>query len=317
MSTGLAENRSLTERLKRRIAIEEHCARTGIPCRRHPMFSRIERRFLKPLLRFGLKTTGLYPRGAANALCPVLNSLRVSCPDLPAAFHRYRILHISDLHIDGVDGLADVIAEKIAGLRADLCVFTGDYRFHNEGSCERVYPFLQRILSQVDAEQGIYGILGNHDASEIAFRLEEMGVRMLVNEAAELSKNGESIWLAGVDDPYDYRCDDLAAALDAIPPRSFKVLLAHTPDLYRAAAAAGVHLYLCGHTHAGQIRFPLLGALFHHANAPRSHVCGYWHHRHMHGYTSAGAGCSSLPVRFNCPPEITVLELVVPVESEI
>jgi hypothetical protein len=317
MTSGLTENRSLTERLKRRIAIEEHCARTGKPCRRHPAFSRVERHFLKPLLRFGLKTSGLYSRGAANALCPVLNSVRIECADLPAAFDGYRILHISDLHIDGVDGLADVVADKIAGLRADLCVFTGDYRFHNEGSCENVYPCLQRILSHIDAQQGVYGILGNHDASEIAFRLEDMGVRMLVNEAAVLSKSGESIWLAGVDDPYDYRCDDLAAALDLVPPNGFKVLLAHTPDLYRAAGSAGVHLYLCGHTHAGQIRFPVLGALFHHATAPRSHVCGYWRHRHMHGYTSAGAGCSGLPVRFNCPPEITLIELAVPEDSEI
>ncbi|MGH9582576.1 MAG: metallophosphoesterase [Bryobacteraceae bacterium] len=317
MISKLSDHHSLAERLKPRIAIEEHSARTGIPCRRHPLLSHIERLFLKPLLRLGLKISGLYPRGAANALGPVLRSLRLECADLPAVFDGYRILHISDLHIDGMDGLAEAIAEKIAGLRVDLCVFTGDYRFHNEGSCERVYPRLERILSSIHAEQGIYGILGNHDASEIAFRLEEMGVRMLVNEAAAISKEGESVWLAGVDDPYDYRCDDLAAALDAIPPESFKVLLAHTPGLYRAAADAGVQVYLCGHTHAGQICFPLLGGLFHHANAPRSHTSGYWRSGRMHGYTSAGAGCSGLPVRFNCPPEVTLIELAVPQVPEI
>jgi len=112
-----------------------------------------------------------------------------------------------------------------------------------------------------------------------------------------------------VDDPYDFRCDDLPAALDAVPPEGFKILLAHTPDLYREAAAAGVHLYLCGHTHGGQIRFPLLGALFHHAQAPRALIMGAWRHGPMYGYTSPGAGCSSLPVRFNCPPEITMIEL--------
>ncbi|MGH9652020.1 MAG: metallophosphoesterase [Bryobacteraceae bacterium] len=317
MTSKLADHRSLAERLQPRIAIEEHAARTGIPCRRHPLMNRTERLFLKPLLKLGLKASGLYPRGAANALQPVVRSLRLECPGLPAAFHGYRILQISDLHIDGVDGLAEIVAEKLAGIRADLCVLTGDYRFHNEGSCERVYPRLKRILSSIRAEQGIYAILGNHDASEIAFRLEEMGVSMLVNEAAPVCKKNETIWLAGVDDPYDYRCDDLAAALDAIPPGGFKVLLAHTPALYRTAAAAGVDLYLCGHTHAGQICFPLVGALFHHVNAPRAHTGGYWHYGRMHGYTSAGAGSSGLPVRFNCPPEITLFELLVPAVPEI
>lgn len=317
MTSKLAEHRSLAERLQPRIALEEHAARTGIPCRRHPLLNRIERVFLKPLLNLGLKASGLYPRGAANALRPVVRSLRLECPDLPAAFHGYRILQVSDLHIDGVDGLAEIVAEHVANLPADLCVLTGDYRFHNDGSCERVYPRLKRILSSIRAQQGTYAILGNHDASEIAFRLEEMGVSMLVNEAVPVHKKGETIWLAGVDDPYDYRCDDLAAALDAIPPDSFKVLLAHTPALYRAAAVADVHLYLCGHTHAGQIRFPLIGAFFHHANAPRSHAGGYWRYRGMHGYTSAGAGCSGVPVRFNCPPEITMFELLVPAVPEI
>lgn len=313
----MARERSLAERLQPRIAIEEHCERTGIPCRRHPLFNRIERLFLRPLLRTGLKTAGLYERGAANTLQPVVRSLRLKCGRLPPAFDGYRILQISDLHIDGVDGLDEVLAEKIAETRADICVLTGDYRFHNEGSCEDIYPLLERVLKSVRAGDGIYGILGNHDASEIAFRLEEMGVRMLVNEAVAVSKDGESIWIAGVDDPYDYRCDDLAAALEPVPPGAFTVLLAHTPDLYREASERGAGLYLCGHTHAGQIRLPLVGSLFHHANAPRSHAAGYWRHGRMHGYTSAGAGCSGLPVRFNCPPEITLFEVLVPEASEI
>lgn len=312
MISKFAENRSLAERLQPRIAIEEHCARTGIPCRRHPLLNRAERVFFRPLLWAGLKVSGLYPRGAANALQPVVRSLRLECPNLPAAFDGYRILQVSDLHIDGVDGLDEILAEKMAGIRADLCVLTGDYRFHNEGACDDVYPLLKRIVSSIRAEDGIYGILGNHDASEIAFRLEDMGVRMLVNEAAAILKGGESIWVAGVDDPYDYRCDDLAAALDSTPSGAFKVLLAHTPDLYREAEAGGVSIYLCGHTHAGQIRMPIVGSLFHHAKAPRSHTAGYWLYRRMHGYTSAGAGCSGLPVRFNCPPEITTIELLVP-----
>jgi predicted MPP superfamily phosphohydrolase len=309
MTSSLLQEHSLAARLRRRIEIEQYYAALGRPCRRHEAFGYLERYCLKPLLRLGLKASGLYPRGVANALRLSVREIHFEFQNLPPAFNGFRILHLSDLHIDGVDGLAEIMAERVAVLRPDLCVITGDFRFRNEGSCERVYPRLELILSNISSDHGIYAILGNHDVSEIAFRLEEMGVQCLVNEAVAIKKGGESIWLAGVDDPYDFRCDDLSAALDAIPHESFKILLAHTPDLYREAAAAGVHLYLCGHTHGGQIRFPLLGALFHHAKAPRALVVGPWQHEQMYGYTSPGAGCSSLPVRFNCPPEITMIEL--------
>jgi predicted MPP superfamily phosphohydrolase len=310
MKTDVSEYRqSLAERLRPRIAIEQHYARLGKTCRRHPLLSEIERCLLKPLLRQGLKAARLYERGMANALAPVCRHVRLQFGDLPAAFDGLRILHISDIHIDGVDGLAEIIAEKVSGIRADLCVLTGDYRFKNSGTCRNVYPPVEHIISSIDASNGVYGILGNHDASEIAFRLEDMGVRMLVNEAVRVERDGSAVWIAGVDDPYDYRCDDLSLALQDVPANEFTILLAHTPDLYRTAARAGVNLYLCGHTHAGQIRLPWLGALFHHAAAPRSHACGVWRYRRMQGYTSAGAGCSGLPVRFNCPPEITLIEL--------
>jgi len=309
MTSSLLQERSLAARLRRRIEIEQYYAALGRPCRRHETFGYLERYCLKPLLRLGLKASGLYPRGVANALRLTVREIRFEFSHLPPAFDGFRILHLSDLHIDGVDGLAEVMAERIADLRPNLCVITGDFRFRNEGSCERVYPRVELILSHLLSDHGVYAILGNHDVSEIAFRLEEMGVQWLVNDAIAIRKGGEAIWLAGVDDPYDFRCDDLPAALDAVPPEGFKILLAHTPDLYREAAAAGVHLYLCGHTHGGQIRFPLLGALFHHAQAPRALIMGAWRHGPMYGYTSPGAGCSSLPVRFNCPPEITMIEL--------
>lgn len=166
------ERRSLAERLGPRIAIEEYCARTGRLYRRHPWLSHAERLFLRPLLRTGLKVAGLYDKGAANALQPSVRLLRLECPNLPRAFHEFRILQISDLHIDGIDGLAEIVAEKTADLSVDLCVLTGDYRFHNEGTCAHVYPRLERILSSIRAQHGIYGILGNHDGSEIAFWLE-------------------------------------------------------------------------------------------------------------------------------------------------
>jgi len=115
--------------------------------------------------------------------------------------------------------------------------------------------------------------------------------------------------VAGVDDPHYFGCDNLPEALREVPRDAFKLLLAHTPEMYEEAAAAGMDLYLSGHTHAGQIRLPAIGALTTLADCPRRMAFGHWRHRRMHGYTTSGVGCSLLPVRFNCPPEAVVIEL--------
>jgi len=159
------------------------------------------------------------------------------------------------------------------------------------------------------------GILGNHDPSETAFALEEMGVRVLINDAAEIHRGSASILFIGVDYPYDYKCDDLESALASVPADIFKILLAHAPDLYGQASAKGIQLYLCGHTHAGQVRLPWVGSVIRNSGCPRSYSRGYWKHKGMQGYTSAGVGRSMLPVRFNCPPEIVFIELAAGHES--
>jgi predicted MPP superfamily phosphohydrolase len=229
--------------------------------------------------------------------------------DLPAAFEGFQILHLSDLHIDGTEGLTEALLPVLGGLKPDLCVITGDYRFDDEGSCEQIYPRMRSILSSISSKHGIFGILGNHDSSEIAFALEDMGMPMLINDAAEIRSGNASVWLIGVDDPFRYRCDDLASALASVPSQAFKILLAHTPELYRESSDRGIDLYLCGHTHAGQIRLPCIGFLRNHANCPRSYAHGHWARGRMQGYTSAGVGCSMLPIRFNCPPELVLIEL--------
>jgi uncharacterized protein len=261
-------------------------------------------------LRTALQLTGSYSNGIRNALSPVVRHLQFEFADLPTAFEGFRILHLADLHIDGLDGLAENIAKLVAGLEVDLCVMTGDYRFRVEGPCDAVYPRIRTILAGVRARCGVVGILGNHDTLEMAVELERCGVRMLINEPMEIASGASSIWVAGVDDPHYYGCDDLAAALEGVPREEFKILLAHSPELFSEAAAAEINLYLCGHTHGGQIRLPWIGAPLLNAACPRAYTHGLWQHDRMQGYTSAGLGCSMLPVRFNCAPEIAVIEMM-------
>jgi len=308
--TNTLEERSLAERLKPRIAREEEFARTGRKLRNKSWLFKHEKHWLRPLLKLGLQTAGLYRRGVRNALSPVVRNVQLTFDNLPSAFDGYTLLHLSDLHIDGVPDLITPLSELLRRLTPDLCVITGDYRYEDEGACEHVYPLVKKAVNSVSARDGVFGILGNHDAAEIAFALEEMDIRMLVNEAVEIRRGTQSICLAGIDDPFDYKCDDLPGALQTVPANAFKILLAHTPELYESASQLGVNLYLSGHTHAGQIRFPWVGSLRNNAKCPPAYAYGRWQHKKMHGYTSAGLGCSSLPVRFNCPPELVLIRLL-------
>jgi predicted MPP superfamily phosphohydrolase len=300
--------RDLEQRLARR-RVMEAAVREGKRKQPHGDSLLLRDHIAAPVLRSALKMAGLYARGIRNALAPVVRHVRFEFKELPNSFDGFRILHLTDLHIDGMDGLAEVIAERLRGLDADLCVVTGDYRFEVDGPCDRVYPRLRTILSAIQARHGVVAILGNHDASEIAVELERLGVRMLINDSVAIARESTCLWVLGVDDPHCYGCGDLDAALATVPAGAFKVLLAHSPEMWRQASTAGIHLYLCGHTHAGQIRLPGIGAPLMNASCPRPYTQGQWQHGAMLGYTSAGIGCSLLPVRYNCPPEITLIEL--------
>ncbi len=270
--------------------------------------------FLRAGLKVVLKLTGLSARGERNCLKHVCRHVCFHCCGLPEAFEGFTILHLSDLHGDGMPGLAAELRRQIEGMAIDLCVLTGDYRFEVSGPCHNVYPVMQDIVDAVHAPHGIMGILGNHDFYEEAVALERMGVRMLINQAASIARGSDRIWIAGVDDPHFYGCDDLDAAMADVPRGAFAILLVHSPELYREAQQCGVNLYLCGHTHGGQLCLPLLGPVLVNAQCPRSLCAGMWNYRGMAGYTNVGAGASVVAVRFLCPPEITIIELKGPLQ---
>ncbi len=118
----------------------------------------------------------------------------------------------------------------------------GDYR----GDIYAPYKTVLSGLAQVRAalRKPIHGVLGNHDTTDLLWRLEEMGIRVLVNESVTIDRDGERIHLAGVDDAHYYRADDIESAMAVIPRDDFSVLLSHTPEIYRKAADAGCNLML-------------------------------------------------------------------------
>jgi predicted MPP superfamily phosphohydrolase len=265
--------------------------------------------WLRRLLNRLSRLAGLYGRGNRNILDIQVRNEAFAFENLPPAFDGFKILHMSDLHIDGLPGLTEAIKSRIQDLEYDLCLLTGDFRFEIYGPSHNVDHLMEDLLQAVHAPSGILGILGNHDFFETVPILESKGVKMLVNDATAIERDGQHIWFAGLDDPHYYGCDDLEAALAGVPDQAFKVLAVHTPELFREASRAGIDLYLCGHTHGGQICLPWIGPVLLNAHCPRRLTRGSWRQGRMQGYTSTGTGSSMVPVRFNCPPEITLIEL--------
>jgi len=136
-----------------------------------------------------------------------------------------------------------------------------------------------------------------------------MGIRMLLNESEVIERGGQHLYLAGIDDAHFYRMDNIEKAASAIPLDEFSILISHTPEVYRQAADAKFNLLLSGHTHGGQICLPGGFPITLDSVLPRSMGSGAWKYHDMLGYTSVGAGSSVVPVRFNCPPEITLHHL--------
>lgn len=264
-------------------------------------------RILHRTIHFILCALGLYRSGRRNALNLQVKQNTVSFPNLPPAFDEYQILHISDIHIDSNPELIEVLLEKVAKLEFDLCVFTGDYREEAAGHFDTSIQLTGRLLHGIDAP--VYGVLGNHDTVEMVGLLEKEGIRMLLNESVPLHHGEDTLYLAGVDDPYHYQTDHIEKALENVPDDGFCIMLVHSPELSNRAADAGVNLYLCGHTHGGQICLPGGRPLIANSRCPQDQRKGVWLHEQMQGYTSRGAGTSSVDVRFNCPPEITVHKL--------
>ena len=267
--------------------------------------SRIENWYsIDALIRNVLKFTGLYWRGLRNTAQIQIRYNRVRHASIPELFRGFTILQISDLHADMSELPIHRLIEILAEVNYDVCVLTGDYQGETYGPCESVLVGLARVRAAL--REPIYGVLGNHDTTDLLWRLEEMGIRLLLNESVAIERDGERIHFAGVDDAHYYRADDIESAMATIPHDEFSVLLSHTPAIYPLAAYAGCSVMLSGHTHGGQICLP--GGIPIRLNAvlPRRMGSGPWSFLSMIGYTSAGVGVSGVPVRFNCPPEITL-----------
>ena len=222
---------------------------------------------------------------------------------LDPAFDGFRLLQLTDLHLDLDPALTPVIAAHLVKTPHDAAVITGDFRNSTAGPFDQCVRETAKILAVLGADR--WGVLGNHDFIEMAPALERIGLPILLNEADCIRRGGARLWFAGIDDPHFYKTHDVEAARRAIPPGECSIFLAHSPEVY---AEAGDHfdLQLSGHTHAGQLCLPGGRPVVVPCKVPGKFVHGRWRHGNLQGYTSPGTGSCGVPARLNCTPEITL-----------
>jgi predicted MPP superfamily phosphohydrolase len=246
-----------------------------------------------------------------------LERVDLELPRLPPAFDGLKIAQLSDLHYKPFTGKRQIGAavEQVNRLQPDLVFLTGDFVTaplwgSTHAAASHIGP-CARLLAPLRARSGVFAVLGNHDvevdARFISESLAAQQIRVLRNESHPLERESTRLWIAGLDDCLFGR-PNLDHALARIPRDEFTILLVHEPDFADQAMDYPVDLQISGHSHGGQVRFPLVGAPYLPAMA-RKYPWGLYRVGKLHLYSNRGIGAIGLPVRFGSPPEVTLLTL--------
>ncbi len=240
------------------------------------------------------------------------NIYRIPVPNLPEAFSGFRIVQLADLHYGLLVpiGLIRHVVSRANQLKPDLIVCTGDY-VHERNSAaqiEKVWP----VLSKLTAPFGVCSVLGNHDHWADTARSDYWLKRTrqdLRHKVVRIQRERQTLWLAGAGDLWeDHR--NLDAILSKIPDPECRIVLAHNPDSADTTYFGRIDLMVSGHTHGGQVDIPFLGTPVlpvqnkNYSSGLKQSLRG------SRVFISKGIGWAIYPVRFNCYPEIAVLELV-------
>ncbi len=248
----------------------------------------------------------------------VVERVEVRLKRLPSEFEGFRIAQLSDIHFGPymTSEFVREAVEEINGLQPHLVALTGDFVSHPLGKpagregARHIHPCAEE-LRRLRADYGRFAVLGNHDhwnhPATVRNALDLSGLPVLLNQAVALEKDGARLWVAGLNDALE-RTADIERALHGVPADEATILLVHEPDYADHAAKFPVDLQLSGHSHGGQVRLPWLGAPILPALA-RKYPMGLYRVGNLQVYTNRGLGVINPPVRWNCPPEITLLTL--------
>ncbi|MDR3421172.1 MAG: metallophosphoesterase [Xanthobacteraceae bacterium] len=266
--------------------------------------------------------TGIYA-GGIEPMGLVVTRYPLNPPGWPAR-RKLSMTVIADLHAGGPDMTLPHIRHVIDtanALKSDVVVLLGDYTTSYRVANKRVpYGAWAAELARLAAPLGTWAILGNHDwwndLMEVRQTLAGVRIPVMENQAVMLGAEGERFWLAGLGDQIAHRLghgrfrgvDDLPGTLAQIKTDDPVVLLAHEPDIFPDVPAR-VTLTLCGHTHGGQIRLPLVWPAFVPSKYGARFAYGHVVEEGRHLIVSGGLGTSIIPARLGVPPEIVRVEL--------
>lgn len=236
----------------------------------------------------------------------VIRSIDVPIRNLAPALSGLRLVHVTDLHFRRWNRVARDAQALLEGLDYDILVVTGDFGASKKRW--RTAADITRRFFEPIAERGpAYAVLGNHDHPNLASA--DTSLRFLNNESVLIKRGDAVLELMGVDQSSP-DSEDLEAALCDVRPNSLRVLLAHYPSTVFRLPPRRVDIQLSGHTHGGQIRLPLAGCLWAHDTIPNRLARGLHAVEGILLHVSPGIGVSPpVPIRLNCPPEISVLTL--------
>jgi predicted MPP superfamily phosphohydrolase len=231
----------------------------------------------------------------------------IAVPELGS--HQLRVVHVSDLHVneDLPPDYFQGIHEAIRGAAPDLIVMTGDYL----SRADRLPALAAWLEGLPPTPYGAFAVLGNHDywvgrSDEIRSTLARAGVRVIGGTCATLSVGDQHVRVCGTDAPWGPSFEPAEPASNA----AATLVLSHTPDNVYALAEQRVTAVFAGHTHGGQFRVPVLGALVVPSRYGRRFDRGHFAIDSTHLFVSAGVGADSPPLRLWCPPELVVVDLV-------
>ena len=277
------------------------------------------RRFLE--LTAGLAGAAVLAEGVLQANRPRIVRLEIPLARLPEAFDGFTIVQLSDFHYDRYEAphMIRAAVEMANQLRPDLMALTGDFVtlgvFPDPLDLRRstaldAEPCAQ-LLTPLHAPAGRFCVLGNHDVSCDTHLVTEIlnfhDLPVLDNRAVAIERSGARLWIAGMDD-FLNGDGDLDIALKGIPAGEPVVLLQHEPDVAKHTIHYPVDLQLSGHSHGGQVWLPGYGPLWL-PELARRYPRGLYHLGPLTLYTNVGLGTIRVPIRLNCPPEVTHITL--------
>jgi predicted MPP superfamily phosphohydrolase len=255
---------------------------------------------------------GSYPVFIERNIVQV-NRYKIPVPNLPLSFHGFTLAHLTDIHLGFLvsEAFVEEIVQRTNSLNTDAIVCTGDY-VHNRNTIEeidKVWP----ILSKLSARHGVYSVLGNHDhwgdTNRSLYWLERSG-QNIRHQCKAIYKGKDRILIGGAGDFWSDKLN-IDKAFSNSDQGDCRILLAHNPDSVDTEFETPLSLVLSGHTHGGQVVIPFLGA----PKLPvenKAYSSGLIATPKTPLFISRGIGWAIVPVRFNCYPEIAVLELVNP-----